>query len=299
MEKDDIVRLGFKRLEHQSRGGRIGLAYDDLEVLDFWNGIAPHRHENYYEIVWFTEGTGHHFVEFVAHEIKPNMLFFIGKTQIHAFDPKQDIKGHMLRFDESLLYPSPGNGMEPLEHSIYKLDISPFHFLTSEQAESFAVLVNQIRGELASPDTHRKKELLSYYLKIFLIEIERLAPPQNYLESERLELLTLFHEFTSLLELHFKEHYRVAEYADLMGMSTKRLTEICHKVAGAPTKKIIDERMVMEAKRLLSHSSLRIKEICYALGFDDPAYFSKFFKNATNMSPQAYRQSPDRTYDNA
>ncbi len=257
--------------------------------------LEPHRHD-YYEIIWFTKGGGSHFVEFAAYEIRRDTLFFIGKNQIHAYDSQPDIQGHLLRFDEKALRLGPNDGIISLEFSLYKSSIIPYRYLMPDQVEKFSVILDQIRNEIKPPGRHHHEELLALYLKAFLMEAERLTPSERDSQTERLDLINIFHSFILMLEKHYKEHYKVIDYADQLCLSPKNLTEICRKVSDMPAKKIIDERLILEAKRFLLHSSLSVKEICYSLGFDDPAHFSKFFKNATGKSPSAFRHKSSGKY---
>ncbi len=268
-----------------------GLAYDNLAELYRQRGPlmeVPHRHD-YYEVIWFTEGKGVHYVEFAGYEIKPNTLFFLARNQIHFYKQYSVLKGHLLRFDDTFMRPQAKGGLGSLEFSVFKRNALPYRTLTEDQPQRFTVLLRQIRNEVSSLETHRHGELLALLLRVFLIEAERLGQPEEKIQPERLEMLTIFYAFVSLLETHYQEHLSVQQYAKKLGLSSKRVTDICRSVAGISTKKIIDERLVLEAKRYLLHSSFSIKEIGFMLGFDDPAHFSKFFKNNVNLYPLNFR----------
>ncbi len=294
LTSDDIVKFDFKSVGI----GPVGLSYDDLGTIFSQRGMLmlnPHRHD-YYEVVWFTEGTGIHFVEFAAYPYQPNTLFFIAKNQIHAYEQQPQVKGHLLRFDDNFLQPLPEGGLVSLKFTVFKASQTPYRILLPEQVDKFATLLNQVREEQASSMKHRHEELLSLFLRAFLIEAERLAPQEHKSLTERREMLSIFHQFTALLEDNYQNHMTVREYARQLGLTTKRLTEICRLVGGISTKRIIDERMILEAKRCLAFSSLRISEIGYKLGFEDPAHFSKFFKSETTLSPLEFRTTASEIY---
>ena len=271
--------------------GPIGLSYDDLATIYRQRRPlmeVPHRHD-YHEVIWFTGGEGVHYVEFAGYEIKPDMIFFLARNQIHSYKQHSVLEGHLLRFDDNFLRPEPKGGLASLEFSVFKPGPLPYRTLMEGQVERFSVLLTQIRKEISSQETPRHEELLSLLIKAFLIEAERLYQAEEKIQSERLELLTTFHAFISLIEAHYKQHLSVWQYAEKLGFSSKTLNSICRSVAGISTKKIIDERMILEAKRYLVHSQLSIKEICFILGFDDPAHFSKFFKSQVNLYPLDFR----------
>jgi AraC-like DNA-binding protein len=83
----------------------------------------------------------------------------------------------------------------------------------------------------------------------------------------------------------------VSGYALEMNVSEKRLTNATTKTIGKSPKTIIDERVMLEAKRLLIHTNLSMKEIGYDLGFEDPTYFIKYFRKHTNKTPIEFRES--------
>jgi AraC-like DNA-binding protein len=83
----------------------------------------------------------------------------------------------------------------------------------------------------------------------------------------------------------------VSGYASQMNVSEKRLTAATTKTVGKSPKTIIDERVMLEVKRLLIHTNLSIKEIGYDLGFEDPAYFIKYFRKHTGKTPIEFREN--------
>jgi AraC-like DNA-binding protein len=93
------------------------------------------------------------------------------------------------------------------------------------------------------------------------------------------------------VEQKYKEGLSVSEYANLLNISTKTLADLTNKIVFKTPSSLIQERVILEAQRLLSHSSLNVNQISYQLGFDDPSYFVKYFKKHTNNSPITFRKS--------
>ena len=98
-----------------------------------------------------------------------------------------------------------------------------------------------------------------------------------------------FVRFRQCLEHNYKELHTVKEYAVLLNVSGKTLTNYVIESTQTTPLKIINERIILEAKRQLRHSSLKVKEIGYQLGFEDPSYFVKFFKRQTGFLPADFR----------
>ncbi len=267
----------------------IGLDY--CRVEDIIGEISsklkvPHRHE-YYEIIWFTHCSGSHMVEFAHYDLQPNMLFFLPKNQIHAFLTTENIKGHMLRFDESFLKLMEGS--KAIQHSLFKIHSSPVRCLPEEKIPVFDAIIRLLREELTKGEELHHLVMLSVLLNAFLIESERISPAQDNMIDIDEKNLEKFYQFTTLLENNFRNHYSVRHYAEMMHITAKVLRTICKQISGLPVKALIQDRVALEAKLYLQNSDLDIQEISYKLGFEDPSYFSRYFKKATDTSPSSFR----------
>ena len=100
--------------------------------------------------------------------------------------------------------------------------------------------------------------------------------------------LKLFQRFNMLIESHFHQHWTVPDYANELHITESRLTDIC-RFANRPPKRLIFDRQLREAKRLLLFSDNAVNNIAWQLGFKDPAYFARFFNRLVGCSPSAYR----------
>ncbi|MEI8633634.1 helix-turn-helix domain-containing protein [Vibrio sp. PP-XX7] len=99
-----------------------------------------------------------------------------------------------------------------------------------------------------------------------------------------------FYQFSHLIEDLFRQQAPVAEYANRLGISLSTLNRLCHREKGECAKQLINDRLFIEAKRRLLYTQAHIDQIAYGLGFDDPAYFSRFFKQKSGLSPKAFRE---------
>lgn len=95
--------------------------------------------------------------------------------------------------------------------------------------------------------------------------------------------------FETLVETHFLAHWGVADYARALAISPTHLSRVVRTATGAPASQLIDARLIREARRKLAYTNLRVASIAYALGFADPAHFSRVFTRATGVSPRAFR----------
>jgi AraC family transcriptional activator of pobA len=100
----------------------------------------------------------------------------------------------------------------------------------------------------------------------------------------------LLPRFEALVEAHHLEHWSVADYAQALAVTPTHLSRITRQASGQPASRLIDERLMREARRQLVYTNLQVATIAYALGFADPGHFSRVFSRATGLSPRAFRQ---------
>ena len=134
--------------------------------------------------------------------------------------------------------------------------------------------------------------VLHSYMRILLIEARRAheaMPGATHLEAAAVALTK---QFIQLLEAHYLTTTSVADYAAMLHVTTNHLIETVRRCVGLPAGKVIHERLLLEARRLLRYSDLPVAEIAYQLNFEDPSYFSRFFKKHTGFSPSEFREQP-------
>ena len=144
--------------------------------------------------------------------------------------------------------------------------------------------------------------MIRTYLKQLLIKSTRLWKSQHLdsVLSQQNSDLEFFRHFIRMVEANFKEKHMVADYADLLMMAPKTLTHKFKRLDLPQPNEVIKSRIILEAKRLLIHTARSTKEIAYALGYNDPAYFSRLFCIKTGESPSGFRskyltQNPPET----
>jgi AraC family transcriptional activator of pobA len=132
------------------------------------------------------------------------------------------------------------------------------------------------------------QEVVRHHLALLLIAIWRIATPVT-LKSQP-SPRTIVRGFVHLVELHNREHWTIEHYAQTLGVTADRLNTAVRRTTGRTPMELIHARLIQEATTLLDSSTLQISEAAEALGFKDAAYFSRFFKRMSGVSPRAYRQ---------
>lgn len=175
-----------------------------------------------------------------------------------------------------------------LFHNVYEVPVVKLDQTSSEQFQS---LLLQIRLELETDETGTE-EMLRILLKQIIIKCTRLWKQAHSLSGEKAKPEVEFsRNFSQLVEKHYTRHHTVADYAGMLNMSPKALNKRITRDGRRTTPNdVIKNRIILEAKRLLVHTNLSIKEIGYKLGYEDTSYFTRFFTRQASMSPQSFRK---------
>lgn len=272
------------------------IQFEIMEMPDFFhnNGDAPqkaHIH-TFYQIIWFQQGTGVHYVDFKEYPITDNTLFFISPGQIHYFDDNHNSKGFIIHFNESFLSDEGSSENVFLKYNVFNaFDAVPYYKIMPKDTRRLEYIAEEMKVETEYIKAFAHKDYLKYLVKIFLIYVQRIGERGTGIplcinnSSNR-----TFVQFRQILEHHYRQLHTVKEYASRLNVSTKSLTNYVYESSHSTPLKIINERIILEAKRQLLHSDLKIKEIAFYLGFEDPSYFVKFFKRQTGYLPAEFRE---------
>lgn len=271
-------------------GGQTPLFVDYTED---WNsddegGYQPHRHD-YHEILWIQSGYARHTVDDRSIELPPQTIALVTRGQIHRFEETRAVTCYAIGFwDELLLH---GEGLVEITLLFNYLSALDYMRIPADNLEDFAALFSLINAEHRRETELRKREYLVFLLSALLIRIQRLQA-HAYMGQKVHEPNDYQHYQTFLrqLEQDFEYHHSVAHYAQKLHLSAHELSRILSRVVGHSAKQIIDDRLLLEAKRLLQFTDLSVKSIAASLGYPDPYHFSKRFKQAIGRTPLAYRR---------
>jgi AraC-like DNA-binding protein len=249
----------------------------------------PHRHE-FYHIVWVVKGSGHHVIDSTRYDVRDHTLFFMAPGQIHDFMLSDDAIGHAISFSSEFFAFKVHNRHSCTEIPVYDFERIPNTiYMTDSQARDLRRVLDGIDEEYQS-EAEGYEEAIWSYLRVLLIKSARMgsgAPDE--LSSSRSVLLS--RRFRSLLEMHFNTLHEPADYARLLNVTERVLNDATRQALGNTAARLIRERVMLEAKRLLLHSGENVAQIAVQLSFDDPAYFSRCFRKHTGRSPVDFRRS--------
>ncbi len=278
-----------------------GFEIDHLqEIVKSGHGeslFLPHTH-TFYEIVWFQDGGGTHTIDFVEYPIKPNTFFFISPGQVHQFD-RSNTNGTVFKFLPEFLSDEYTTEDIFLKYSIFNaIDTPPFKIIDDEyKLFSLHRMEGALEREQQRLNDFGHHRFMQSLVRIMLIIFERHENDTNTItHGKALPELTVtnnvhnhFIRFRQELEDNYRKLHNVKDYAELLGVGTKYLTTIVKECSHRTPLQLINDRILLEAKRQLRYSNKMVKEIAFDLGYDDPSYFVKQFKRQMGMLPTEFR----------
>ena len=255
LRKYDLDECGCPDIEFEF------IDMDDFFYEDRDDPYLPHIH-SYYQILWFQKGKGVHYVDFNEYPVEENTLFFIAPGQIHYFERNTAFKGVIIHFNETFLSDENSSENVFLKYNVFNaFDTVPYYNINMANSERLEYIIEELRSELGNSTGFAHHDYLKHLIKMFLINIQR-----NGKRGTGIPLCInnsanrTFVRFRQCLEHNYKELHTVKEYAVLLNVSGKTLTNYVIESTQTTPLKIINERIILEAKRQLRHSSLKVKE---------------------------------------
>jgi len=251
------------------------------------------QRNNYYSLIWVTEGNGKLKTDFSEYNFEQNSLFSFTPYQPFMFSSNL-IKGIAIYFHSDFFCIHKHqtevtcNGV--LFNNIYQ---KPFILVDEPLQNTLNKMIEQIKSEMQNPGL-AQYELLISYMKIFLISASRSKAqqqPQAIPSKKGTKEPFILQNLKEAIEKDFKSKHTPKDYAVLLNISPNALAKITKNHFNKTLTNLITERIIIEAKRELYLTNKSIKEVAYELGYDDEYYFSRFFKKNVNIPPQVYRET--------
>ncbi|MCX6231090.1 MAG: helix-turn-helix transcriptional regulator [Bacteroidetes bacterium] len=263
------------------------------EIDEQSGGIAddPHRH-NFYTVIWSHTATGRHIIDFKEYAIEPQTLFFVNPDQVHQIitDPKPT--GYVILFTTEFLEKNSIRSDFITNLKLFqKFDETAALSVSNKMKERLSLFTSQMLTAFESKDEFAM-ESIGAYLKLFLIECNGHCSLHANTNTQSVEVeKTLVKSFKALVENNHFQWHQVKDYADKLNVTPNYLNEVIKSAINISAKDFIQNRLVIEAKRMVVFTDKSSKEIGYDLGFDDPSHFSKFIKSQSGQTLQDFKRS--------
>lgn len=285
----DMHRYGPERLREQ---GVLVLSHEISWRIEPVR-LRPHYHDFFQMLLLVGPCTFMH--DFREYDLEGTALGFISPGQVHNVIPGPGMYGTQVSFTQSFV-----DHNAPPPSVLFDL---PFFIpseappcLTIPAGDEFRILevIRDLQGEFDA-SLQGAAGAMRALLGLLFIRVNRLYT-QVHPTKEISRAGHTVREFKLAVERHFHELHAVSEYAKLLKITPNHLNDVIREQTGHSAGEIIRERRLLNAKRLLLHSDFSVSEIGYQMGFDDPSYFTRFFRRYAGETPAAFRSEIREKY---
>ena len=248
--------------------------------------IRPHRHHDLSQLLYVQHGPAGLHIDGQHQRVDRATLVWLPPLHVHGFDFHHRIRGHIVTLSAALVadWQAQWGDMATALAAPACLDVGRER---DRLDECFAAVADE--------HAHRRDgreamlyalagQLLTWTARQALRRADRQAGHASAHGEQHVR------KFLALVDLHYREHWPLARYAALLGLSQSHLSALCCRLAGASPLQLLQRRVILEAQRNLVYTSMTVQQIAAHLGFADAAYFSRYFTRNAGCSPKRFRQ---------
>lgn len=288
----EVKRIKYEPAETHPYGVEILRASKLLGSDDATLFSAPQQID-FYLLFSVTSGELHHTVDFIPYQVKVGEWLIVKPSQVQHFDLKCQWDGFVVPISSEFLEAAPNKNISSNEISLLQelQQIPTLLCLPETQANlciSTAIQMEEdalLIGPRLLIESLLKQQLRTLVSRLIISHQKNV----DYIDKPAIAIMT-FSKYRNAVDEHFRQLHHVHEYAALLGYSERTLSRASRLISDVTAKEIIDARITLEAKRLLTHSLMLANRIALELGFEDASHFFKFFKRNTGYSPSEFRQ---------
>lgn len=258
--------------------------YASIKIEPFRKEVRttlPHKHNKYLEIIYLTQGSGHHTIDDQKFTINVPVVFIVRKEQVHCWDITSEPDGFVAIIKREFVDTCLDNEIKQLI-----ANISSFSCLFPKDTHSVTQLFQLLSEEHKTVHSN-KAIVIEGLLKALLAKmLQELDVKPTFTPTAE----TWYRQLRQLLAQEKNLINKVSHYADLLNTSPQNLNASCRKESNQSAAEVLSEYIINEAKRLLLYTTLNISEIAFKLNFSDNSHFTKYFKNYAGQTPTAFRE---------
>ena len=249
--------------------------------------IQPHMHHDLFQFFLVTAGGGRTRVDGREHALSPGSVLLLPPSTIHEFAFLDDTDGFVASAAATslkrLFASEPEARALLASAAVLHVPVGGGHYAGLDATLRLAM------SEFAANRPVREFSLGAYADLIAAWFVRAMRGARAVAEPARDARAELVHRFVERVETRFQHHDALTDYARMLGASVPHLSRSCRELLGRSAARVIQDRLMIEARRDLVYTSMSISRISFRLGFADPAYFSRFFSKRAGVSPSDYR----------
>ena len=288
--RKDIPNVEFQ----QDKGYTMGMELVSISRIEAFKHLyepnPEHPHQiQFYNLIYFTSGEGRHFVDFHWYDIHEPTFLYIAKGQVTSFDFSGSLKGYCIIFTEDYFlknynqFPE-GFTSRMLTPQLHTPTVSVAHH------PSFSNYFQLLQTEMSTEFSGIQESVTNALVTVLMAKAEAVKN-ETLSSSAELKKSQLFLHFYKLVEQQYTTSRSAAAYAEQLAITYKHLNEVCKAVQRKTAKEVIDDFIILMAKRRLVNSEVKSNELGYEMGFEDPTNFTKYFKQRTGLTPKSFKKS--------
>lgn len=252
--------------------------------------IDAHVHQGLYQILWLARGSAQVMLDEWRSRVEGPTAVVVPPGVVHGFRFEPETDGLVLTLSARFLVEGE---FEDIGNAFRVLFSAPgvLHFSEDDaEAQRLHAQLAELSAEFALPGA-ADAPVLRWLARAVVWRLARASEQGQREGGESRAHQALFTRFLLLVEQHFLEHWHVGRYASRLGLSTQRLNRLVRAERGCSALELVHDRLTREACRRLVYIAAPAASLALELGFEDPAYFSRFFKKRTGLSPQQWRRA--------
>jgi AraC-like DNA-binding protein len=265
----------YRHEELRRRAQAVG---ERLERIDF------------HVLLYLTRGGYEHVLDFDAIECGAGSLVILRPGQVHRFGDTARFFGWLIIFRAEVLPPRGADANAPMLDLSRQLEALPTHVrVPRPDQRAMTEAIERMASDAARPASPMVNALIISQLHSLLLRLQVIEADADDAPVD-LAVMDRYRRYRAAIEIHYREWQSVQRYAKHLGCSTKSLNRAARAVSDTTAKRLITDRVVLEAKRLLVHTSANVAAIADELGFDEATNFVKLFRHETGVTPGAFRR---------
>ena len=248
-------------------------------------GIHRHTH---HEILIIKKGGGSHIIDFNTIPVEDNQVFFLRPGQVHQFNPDKNAEFYFIAMDTDEIQLNSTVKLSQFEY--FQSFYSP-GYMVFDEVESLIQIAKKIQQSIEQqPKRINQRMIISSLTVVFLVQLQQKFLEKINIEQQKPMNSDLVSDFNKLIDNAEDTKRFVKDYAQLLFVTANYLNETVKKETGQPASYWIYQHLILESKRLITQSSLSIKEIAQQLKFVNAAHFSRFFKTHQGLTPREFKE---------